>query len=169
VPSQQATGHESRAPDHASSPMEVNLPHVVLEIERALEAYSIALETNDLEHLDDAFWNSENAVRFGAKETLVGIARIREFRKGRGARTPLHIDEVVITAFGEATGTVCMVFTRQGAPNLIGRWSQHWAKIAGRWKITSAHVSEIPLESARQTGGPDTSRVSDKTPGKRVV
>lgn len=127
--------------------MILDQPDIVAEVKSALEAYLAALDAGDADRLEALFWDSESAVRFGANETLVGKSEIREFRAKRGKRAPAQIDRTVISAFGDHTATVCMVFTRPESPHLIGRWSQHWARIDGSWRITSAHVSHAPTRS----------------------
>jgi hypothetical protein len=130
--------------------MPINDPRVLAEIQASVEAYLAALGANDLERLDAMFWDSEDVVRFGAGESLFGIAQIRAFRDARRREPePLRIDRMVMTAFGEQSGTVSMLFSRRSAPERVGRWTQNWAKIDGAWKITSAHVSSI-AESAAQ-------------------
>lgn len=119
--------------------MEVNKPEVAREVEIALEGYLDALRRNDLAQLNEVFWDSENTVRFGAGETLIGASQIRAFRNNRASRSPLQIRRVLITTFGEDTATVCILFDR--ADDVVGRWSQHWARLDGAWRITSAHVS----------------------------
>jgi hypothetical protein len=124
--------------------MRINDPEVLAEIHASVEAYMAALEANDLERLDAMFWDSDDVVRFGARESLFGIAQIRAFRGVRRREPePLRIDRMVVTAFGDRLGTVSMLFSRPSAPERVGRWTQNWAKIDGNWTITAAHVSSL--------------------------
>jgi ketosteroid isomerase-like protein len=124
--------------------MQINDPKVLAEIQASVEAYMAALEANDLERLDAMFWDSDDVVRFGARESLFGIVQIRAFRGARRREPePLQIDRMVVTAFGNRMGTVSMLFSRRSAPERVGRWTQNWVKIDRDWKITAAHVSSI--------------------------
>ena len=50
--------------------MDINLPEVVAEVTAALDRYERALTSNDVEVLDQLFWNSEHTLRYGATENL---------------------------------------------------------------------------------------------------
>ncbi len=51
---------------------EINLPQVVQEVTDAFVDYERALLVNEMETLDDYFWDSEHTVRYGVAENLYG-------------------------------------------------------------------------------------------------
>jgi len=125
--------------------MDFNRPEVLAELQAAFARYEDALIHNRVEVLDELFWDSAQTVRFGIAENLYGIDAIRDFRNARPAvglaRTLQH---TVITTFGDDFGTAMTEFRRQGGDKL-GRQSQTWCRIDGRWQVVAAHVSLIPL------------------------
>ncbi len=50
----------------------------------------------------------------------------------------------MITTFGDDFGTAMTEFRREGGDKL-GRQSQTWCRIDGRWQVVAAHVSLISL------------------------
>ncbi len=125
--------------------MDINLPEVHAELSAAFARYEAALVHNKVEVLDELFWTSPHTVRYGVAENLVGIEAIRAFRAARPsvglARTLQH---TVITTFGNDFGTAMTEFRREGGTKL-GRQSQTWCRIEGRWVVVAAHVSLIDL------------------------
>lgn len=63
----------------------VNIPEVVAEVEAAFARYEAALVSNDVAVLDELFWRSEQALRYGATENLYGYEQIAGFRATAGA------------------------------------------------------------------------------------
>ena len=125
--------------------MDVNLPHVLAEVEAAFARYEKALVTNDLAVLDELFWADARTVRYGAAEVLYGIDAIRAFRGTRPAQGLARmLDRTVITTFGCDFATASTLFTRDGAPGKLGRQQQSWARMPPGWRIVAAHVSIIP-------------------------
>lgn len=123
--------------------MEINRPDVHAELSTVFARYEQALVHNRLEVLDELFWASPHTVRYGAAECLLGIEAIRAFRAARpstGLARVLH--RTLITTFGADFGTASTEFTREGG-NKLGRQSQSWARIDGRWQVVAAHVSLI--------------------------
>ena len=124
--------------------LEFNRPEVVAELQAAFARYEDALVNNRVEVLDQLFWDSAQTVRFGVNENLYGIDAIREFRAARSpaglART---LQNTVITTYGDDFGTTMTEFRRAGGDKL-GRQSQTWCRIDGRWQVVAAHVSLIP-------------------------
>ena len=121
--------------------MEINLPDVVREVEAAFQRYERALNDNDVSVLDELFWRSPLAVRYGAGEELYGHAAIAGFRASRepsAARRKLL--RTVITAYGRNFATVCCEFERLGT-NRRGRQTQAWIRTGEGWRIAAAHVS----------------------------
>jgi hypothetical protein len=123
---------------------DIDMPGIVAEVRATFDAYEHALVTNDVEALQQAFWDSSLAVRYGATENLHGRAEIDAFR---AARSPRGLDRdlmrTVITTFGRDVATVNTLFRRVGS-SATGRQSQVWVRMPDGWRITSAHVSMIP-------------------------
>lgn len=118
----------------------VNLPHVVVEVQAAFDAYEAALTSNDLAMLDHLFWHSASTVRFGASETLYGIEAIRRFRQVRSTahlmRTCHH---TTVTTFAEDCAVTTAEFER--TDQVRGRQTQTWVRFAEGWRIVLAHIS----------------------------
>lgn len=121
--------------------MQINLPDVVADVTAQFERYEKALVTNDVDVLDELFWNSPHTLRYGATENLYGYDEIQAFRAGRPAvglaRTVLR---TVITTYGHDAATANIEFQREGSNNL-GRQSQTWIRTPEGWKVAAAHVS----------------------------
>jgi hypothetical protein len=121
--------------------MDINLPDVHAEVTAAFARYEHALVHNEVEVLDELFWNSPHTVRYGAGENLYGIEAIRAFRIARPsvglART---LQDTVITTYGRDTGTAMTLFRREGGTK-IGRQSQTWVRMPQGWCVVAAHVS----------------------------
>jgi hypothetical protein len=125
--------------------MEINLPDVHAEMSEAFMRYEDALVHNKVEVLDELFWTSPHTIRFGIAEDLYGIDAIRAFRNARPAvGLQRRLQNTVITTFGCDFATAMTEFRREGGDKL-GRQSQTWCRIDGRWQVVAAHVSLIPL------------------------
>ena len=124
--------------------MAINLPDVKAEVEAAFAGYEKALVTNDVAALEAFFWDDPRTIRYGIGENLYGMEAIRAFRR---ARSPIglarKLSRTVITTFGRDTATAMTLFTRESAPNRVGRQSQTWVRMGNGWKIVAAHVSVI--------------------------
>jgi Protein of unknown function (DUF3225) len=123
--------------------MDFNRPEVLAELTAAFARYEDALVNNRLDVLDELFWDSAQTVRYGVSENLYGIDAIRDFRNARAAvgltRT---LQRTVLTTYGDDFGTTMTEFRREGG-NKLGRQSQTWCRIDGRWQVVAAHVSLI--------------------------
>jgi Protein of unknown function (DUF3225) len=121
--------------------MDINKPQVLAEVTAAFDRYEQALVGNDVDVLDELFWNSPHTLRYGATENLYGYEEIQAFRAGRPsaglARTVLR---TVITTYGDDFATANIEFQRTGSPK-TGRQSQTWVKTPQGWKVVAAHVS----------------------------
>ena len=125
--------------------MIVNEPLVKAEVEKIFADYERALVTNDVDALDDFFWNDPLAIRYGGGENLYGYDAIAAFRAARAPAGLMRtLEGVVITTFGQDLATACTLFRRDSAPGAIGRQTQAWARTPKGWKIVAAHVSVIP-------------------------
>lgn len=118
----------------------VNLPHIVVEVKAAFDAYEAALMNNDLAMLDHWFWHSASTVRFGAGETLYGIDAIRRFRETRStAHLTRSLMNTTITTFSADFAVTTTEFERINGAS--GRQTQCWVRFIEGWRIVSAHIS----------------------------
>ena len=123
--------------------MEINIPEVLAELTAAHDRYEEALVNNDVDVLNELFWNNELTLRYGIDEQLYGHDQIAGFRaarspKGLGRTT----DPVVVTTYGRDFGTANLEFYRESVGG-IGRQSQTWVRMPEGWRIVAAHVSVI--------------------------
>jgi hypothetical protein len=123
----------------------INLPAIVAEVTAAFDRYEAALMTNDVEVLNELFWNDARTLRYGATENLYGHAEIAQFR---GARPPHDLArkllKVVVTTYGRNYGTANCEFERGGK---LGRQSHTWIRTNAGWRIAAAHVSMLQTKS----------------------
>ena len=121
--------------------MQINLPHVLAEVQEAFNRYELALVSNDVAVLDELFWNSPHTLRYGVTENLYGYEAIQAFRAARPAqglaRTCMH---TVLTTYGEDFATANTEFQRAGVAR-SGRQSQTWIRTPEGWRVVAAHVS----------------------------
>jgi hypothetical protein len=122
--------------------VQINIPEVVAEVTAAFMRYEVALTSNDVDVLDELFWDSPLTIRYGATEILHGADEIKAFRAGRSpAGLTRELLRTVITTFGQDFATANTTFRRAGSEK-VGRQSQSWARIPGLgWRVVSAHVS----------------------------
>ncbi|MFY1989391.1 oxalurate catabolism protein HpxZ [Achromobacter xylosoxidans] len=121
--------------------MDINLPDVVAEVTVAFARYEAALVGNQVEVLDELFWNSPHTLRYGAAENLYGYDAIRAFRAGRSPQgLARRVLRTAITAYGRDFATTNIEFQRDGSDR-IGRQSQTWMRTPQGWRVVSAHVS----------------------------
>jgi hypothetical protein len=124
--------------------MEINLPEIVAEVREAFMRYEKALTTNDVDTIDQLFWNSPLTLRYGPNGTLLGHAAISAFRHARnitGIRRTLK--NTLITTYGR---DFAVANTESDRPQdkAKGRQSQTWVRMPEGWRIVSAHVSDEP-------------------------
>jgi hypothetical protein len=121
--------------------MDINKPEVVAEVQAAFDRYEQALVSNDVQVLDELFWNSPLTIRYGATENLYGYEEIQSFRAGRSAQGLARtLARTVITTYGHDMATANTEFMRAGVAR-VGRQSQTWMRTAAGWRVVSAHVS----------------------------
>lgn len=124
--------------------MEINLPEVKAEVEAVFARYETALVTNDIDTLQELFWDSPLTIRYGISEILYGIREIGAFR---AARSPVglarSISRTVITTYGRDFATASTLFHRVTVPGKVGRQMQTWTRTPQGWRIVAAHVSLI--------------------------
>lgn len=125
--------------------MQINLPHVLAEMEVAFARYEDALVNNKVDVLDELFWNSPHTLRYGIGENLYGFEAIQAFRASRPSqglrRTCMN---TVITTYGEDFATANTEFQRDGVAR-SGRQSQTWMRTPKGWRVVAAHVSLISV------------------------
>jgi hypothetical protein len=125
--------------------MEINNPEVLAEVTREFERYEKALTGNDVDALNEFFWDSPHTIRYGTGENLYGHAQIASFR---AARSPAGLARVlrrtVITTYGRDFATANTEYVR-GA--FIGRQGQTWVRLPQGWRVVAAHVSQGPPEA----------------------
>lgn len=118
----------------------VDLPDVVRQVEAAFLAYERALNENDVDVLNDCFWDDPRVLRFGVTENLYGHPAITDFRRGRRAPPPRRLGRTLITAFGtDCAGTAAEFFFP--GDDRVGRQTQLWIRTEAGWRIAAAHVS----------------------------
>jgi Protein of unknown function (DUF3225) len=125
--------------------MQINLPHVLAEMEVAFARYEDALVNNKVDVLDELFWNSPHTLRYGIAENLYGFEAIQAFRASRPSqglqRTCIN---AMITTYGEDFATANTEFQRDGVAR-SGRQSQTWMRTPEGWRVVAAHVSLISV------------------------
>jgi Protein of unknown function (DUF3225) len=121
--------------------MKIDAPEVMSEVLAAFDRYERALTDNDVTLLKELFWDSPTTIRYGEAESLYGADQIHAFRAARpsGPR-PRDLLSVRITTFGQDFAVANAEF-RNRSESRLGRQSQTWTRIAGAWRIVSAHVS----------------------------
>ena len=123
--------------------MEVDIPEVLSELTAMFDVYEKALTGNDIETLNNLFWESASTVRYGTREfeRQYGHEAIAAFRVQRGAvNQPRTLKHRRITTFGRDFGITNTEFQSAGSEK-IGRQSQTWVRTASSWRIVGAHVS----------------------------
>lgn len=121
--------------------MEINLPHVLAEVTAACARYEDALVTNNVDVLDELFWDDPLTLRYGATENLYGYDAIKAFRATRPAQgLEREVLRHTITTYGLDFATSNLEFRRVGSAR-TGRQSQSWMRTRDGWKVVAAHVS----------------------------
>ncbi len=127
--------------------MIVDDPATIAAVKAKFETYETALMTNDVAALDEFFWPSPLALRFGVGESLFGFDAIAAFRAARGGSPQRQLQATQITSFGQDFAVATTEFVREGEPR-TGRQSQVWVKFPDLgWRIVSAHVSLVANKS----------------------
>ncbi|SMC44135.1 AtzH-like domain-containing protein [Polynucleobacter kasalickyi] len=123
----------------------VNQPEVVAEITKIFYEYEQALMTNDVEKLNQYFWQDERVTRYGIGDRQWGIQELVAYRQETPApdftRTLEHLR---VSTFDQHTA-ICQVEFVRSDTTLRGFQTQTWLKMSGIWRIVSAHVSMIPF------------------------
>ena len=124
--------------------MEINIPKIVAEVTEAFMKYEKAILANDVEMINELFWNDGKTLRYGPNGTLVSHAALSAFRRSQdiGAWERTLKDTYIVT-FGRDFAVANTESTRSTADG-INRQSQTWVRMPEGWRIVSAHVSEQP-------------------------
>ena len=123
--------------------IEINIPEVVAEVEKAFARYERALVANNIAELDALFWRSPHTLRYGATENLYGHDEIAAFRARRPAiNLARELVKTVITTYGRDFATPNAEFKRDGGA-ATGRQSQVWLRTDDGWRVVAAHVSRV--------------------------
>jgi uncharacterized protein (TIGR02246 family) len=123
--------------------LEINRSDVVDEVQAVFKAYEAALIANDLDTLDGLFWDSPDVVRFGVTDRQQGHAQIAAFRRAAPSPPPPRtLQNTVVTTFDTDVAVVTTEFVSDG-DSRVGRQSQTWLRVDGRWRVVSAHVSIV--------------------------
>ena len=121
--------------------IEVNVPHVLAEVEVEFARYEQALLANDVEALIGFFLDAPTTVRYGIDDAQYGHDELAAFRRSQASATPpRELRRTVVTSFGTDFATADTEFVPTGS-EVIGRQSQTWLRTDGGWRIVSAHVS----------------------------
>ena len=123
------------------SSTQINIPEVLAGVVAQFARYEKAVTSNDVEVLDELFWNSPHTLRYGATENLYGYATIQAFRAGRPSQgLERVILKTVVTTYGYDFATANVEFQRTGSTR-SGRQSQTWLRTPDGWRVVAAHVS----------------------------
>jgi hypothetical protein len=124
--------------------MDIDIPEIVAEVTRAFQRYEQALSTNDLDTIDNLFWDDARTLRYGPNGTLLSHGAISAFRRARDIKgVERTLKNTHITTFGR---DLAVANTESDRPNsgVTGRQSQTWVRMPEGWRIVSAHVSDEP-------------------------
>ncbi len=122
-----------------------NIPEVVDEVRALFERYETALETKDVDVLDDTFWRSPHTIRYALHENGYGFDEIHAHRVRRppGPGIKERRIRLEILTLGRDFATVNLEFKVRGR-ELVGRQSQTWVRFPDLgWKVVAAHVSTV--------------------------
>lgn len=122
-----------------------NIPEVVKEVRALFERYETALETRDVDVLDETFWRSPHTIRYALHENGYGFDEIHAHRVRRppGPGIKERRIRLEILTLGRDFATVNLEFKVSGH-DLVGRQSQTWVRFPDLgWKVVAAHVSTV--------------------------
>lgn len=115
----------------------------VAEVSECFADYERALVDNDVEAMDQWFWDDPAVTRFGLAENQYGFDEIATWRRETG---PVPSDRrhvrTTLTAHGPEVVVVTLEFANGDRPGR-GRQSQVWRSTADGWRVVHAHVSMI--------------------------
>ncbi len=124
--------------------MDIDLPDIVAELSAASARYEAAISANDLDTLDQLFWDDPLTQRFGPNGVLLGHGAISAFRRARAITKQERTHKSIRThTFGRDFGVV-NIETRPAGRAVTMQQSQTWVRFPQGWRIVAAHVSDVP-------------------------
>ena len=100
--------------------MEINIPEIVEEVTAAFMAYEKALLANDVDVIDELFWNDEKTLRYGPNGTIVSHAALSAFRRGRDIGSwERTLKDTYIVTFGRDFAVANTESTRPGRDAIL--------------------------------------------------
>lgn len=120
--------------------MDLDIPEVLAEMQAMFADYERALQTNDVDRLQQLFRRDARTLRYGPAENLYGWDQIAAFRAGRSpVGLERTLENTIITTYGRDFAVANTEFLRNGRR---GRQSQSWVRFPQEgWRIVAAHVS----------------------------
>ena len=123
--------------------MEIDNPQALAEVTASFKRYQDAIIANDIDVMNELFWNDSHTLRYGTGENLYGHEEIAAYRSARNpAGLAREVTKTVVTAYGKDFATTNIEFTRSGRH---GRQSQAWVRMPEGWRIVAAHVSYMDI------------------------
>ncbi len=120
---------------------DINRPEIVAEITEAFNRYEKALVSNDIQTLNELFWNTPHTIRFGLAEQAYGHDAIAGVRAARDPKDLMRtLTRIVITTYGTDFATASCEYRRNDSGR-FGRQMQTWMRTGEGWKVAAAHVS----------------------------
>ncbi len=120
---------------------DINRPEIVAEITEAFNRYEKALVSNDIQTLNELFWNTPHTIRFGLAEQAYGHDAIAGVRAARDPKDLMRtLTRIVITTYGTDFATASCEYRRNDSGR-FGRLMQTWMRTGEGWKVAAAHVS----------------------------
>jgi hypothetical protein len=127
---------------------DINQHEIVQEITRLFLDYESALVRNDVEALCHFFWKSPALTRYGVADKQLGHEAMVAYRASVPAPNfKRELTDVRITTFGQDTAVAMCEFKRSDT-DLHGFQTQTWVRLPEGWRIVSAHVSMVEMESS---------------------
>ena len=120
----------------------INIPSVQAELVAVHKRYEQALAENDVDVLDELFFDAPITVRYGPDASQHGYAAIAAMRSSKKAPPGPRSEYVskTITTIGHDFGTASIECRRANEPRLL-RQMQTWLRTPYGWRVVAAHVS----------------------------
>jgi len=120
--------------------LEIDDSGVVDEVAAEFAAYERALIENDVDRILSFF--APEAIRFGIADQQSGLEEQTRWRRAQPDLPPgRRLKDTTILSYGHGVAVVTTLFGYPGS-DVLGRQSQTWVRLAGGWRIVTAHVSE---------------------------
>ena len=117
---------------------------LALDVREAFNSYEDALRRNDIDAMTAYFSASPDVVRFGISDMQHGPDELRVWRSAQPPLPPgRRLQDTAVLMTGADSAVITTLFDYPGRP-MLGRQTQVWVRHDGRWRIISAHVSEVP-------------------------